>query len=246
MNKINFKVYKWTPYTTNKPKYLNYKFNYFSEKKIKMNLDTLIYINNNSNFNLSFRRSCREGICGSCAMNINGLNKLACLTSVDNNNIISPLPHLPLRKDLIIDFKWFYSQLFKIKPWIFSKNYLNRWLDFSKKRTITLNTNQTIFNRKKLDGLYECILCACCSTSCPSYWWNRKKYLGPAILLQSYRWIIDTRDSAFSVRINNLLDPFKVYRCHMILNCSQTCPKGLKPSVAISSIKKYISQHILI
>ena len=244
MNSIFFKIYKWNPYYTKKPIYLNYKFNLNSKLNFKMDLDNLIWINNNNlNFNLSFRKSCREGICGSCAMNINGLNSLACLTSTKFKNIINPLPHLPIRKDLIIDFKWFYSQLFNIKPWIFSKNYFNRWLN---KSIFSRKINQNIYNRKKLDGLYECILCACCSTSCPSYWWNHKKYLGPAILLQSYRWLVDSKDFAFSLRLNNLVNPFKVYRCHMILNCSQTCPKGLKPSIAINSLKKYISQHILI
>ena len=244
MKKMNFKIYKWNPYVIKKPFYLNYDFNFSLERKMKMVLDSIIYATNKCSFNLSFRKSCREGICGSCSMNINGLNKLACLTVSGQTNVINPLPHLPLRKDLIVDFKWFYFQLFKIKPWIFSKSYLNRWV-FGESFKKSLGY-QGILDRRKLDGLYECILCACCSTSCPSYWWNKKVYLGPAVLLQSYRWLIDSRDFFFSSRINNLLDPFKMYRCHMILNCSQTCPKDLKPSVAIASLKNYVSQYVLI
>jgi succinate dehydrogenase / fumarate reductase iron-sulfur subunit len=195
-----------------------------------MVLDGLIWIKNKIDPTLTFRRSCREGICGSCAMNIDGMNTLACTRGMDEIKgavKIYPLPHLPVVKDLVPDLTRFYTQLASIEPWL-------------KTSTPTPETEwrQSREDREKLDGLYECILCACCSTSCPSYWWNGDRYLGPAVLLQAYRWLIDSRDEATGDRLDNLEDPFRLYRCHTIMNCAQTCPKGLNPAKAIAEIKK--------
>lgn len=201
-----------------------------------MVLDALIKIKNEMDPTLTFRRSCREGICGSCAMNIGGGNTLACISKIDTNlsttSKIYPLPHMYIVKDLVPDLTNFYNQYKSIQPWlqrgdakdVGSKQYL-----------------QSVEDRKKLDGLYECILCACCSTSCPSYWWNGDKYLGPAVLMQAYRWIIDSRDTQAKERLEKLRDPFSVYRCHTIMNCTRTCPKGLNPGKAIAEIKKLLA-----
>ena len=197
-----------------------------------MVLDALIKIKNEIDSTLTFRRSCREGICGSCAMNIDGTNTLACTKHIEEVNgevNIYPLPHMEVVKDLVPDLSNFYAQLASIKPWIRASN-----VDISAERL------QSPDDRKKLDGLYECILCACCSTSCPSYWWNSDKYLGPAILLQAYRWVIDSRDEAKGERLDALDDTFKLYRCHTIMNCTNTCPKNLNPAEAISAIKREI------
>ena len=196
-----------------------------------MVLDALIKIKNETDATLTFRRSCREGICGSCAMNIDGTNTLACtkpIEEVEGPVKIYPLPHLPVVKDLVPDLTHFYAQYASIKPWM---------------QTISpappdRERLQSREDRAKLDGLYECILCACCSTSCPSYWWNSDRYLGPAILLQAYRWIVDSRDEFSGERLDDLEDPFRLYRCHTIMNCVKTCPKGLNPAKAIAEIKK--------
>ena len=196
-----------------------------------MVLDALIKIKNETDATLTFRRSCREGICGSCAMNIDGTNTLACtkpIEEVEGPVKIYPLPHLPVVKDLVPDLTHFYAQYASIKPWM---------------QTISpappdRERLQSREDRAKLDGLYECILCACCSTSCPSYWWNSDRYLGPAILLQAYRWIVDSRDEFSGERLDDLEDPFRLYRCHTIMNCAKTCPKGLNPAKAIAEIKK--------
>jgi len=192
-----------------------------------MVLDALIHIKNNVDKTLGFRRSCREGICGSCAMNINGKNCLACLTPIEDKMAIYPLPHMPIIKDLIPDMTNFYKQYKDIKP----------WLQNSKKNG---SHSQTIEQRKKLDGMYECILCACCSTSCPSYWWNSDQYLGPAVLMQAYRWIEDSRDENTEERMKYVDDAMKLYRCKSIMNCSNTCPKGLNPGKAIGELKQKI------
>jgi succinate dehydrogenase (ubiquinone) iron-sulfur subunit len=192
-----------------------------------MVLDALIKIKNEQDSTLTFRRSCREGICGSCAMNINGVNTLACLSKIDKNiskTTIYPLPQII--KDLVPDLNNFYNQYKSIKPWLITEKVSDK--EFVQSKT----------ERAKLDGLYECILCACCSTSCPSYWWNGDKYLGPAVLMQAYRWIIDSRDTSTKKRLNSLNDDFKLYRCHTIMNCTRTCPKGLNPGKAIAEIKK--------
>ena len=195
-----------------------------------MVLDALIWIKNKVDPTLTFRRSCREGICGSCAMNIDGMNTLACTHGHGEGARpvkIYPLPHMEVVKDLVPDLTTFYAQHAFIQPWLKSATP-----DPQKER------RQSRDDRAKLDGLYECILCACCSTSCPSYWWNGDRYLGPAALLQAYRWLIDSRDEATGERLDDLEDPFRLYRCHTIMNCTKTCPKNLNPAKAIAEIKK--------
>ena len=202
-----------------------------------MVLDALIKIKDEVDSTLTFRRSCREGICGSCAMNIDGINTLACIKPIDEvrgDVNIYPLPHLSVVKDLVPDLSHFYAQYESIKP----------WLQTSSKQPANSERLQSPEDRAKLDGLYECILCACCSTSCPSYWWNSDRYLGPAILLQAYRWIIDSRDEFAGERLDDLQDPFKLYRCHTIMNCAKTCPKGLNPAKAIAEIKKLMVERM--
>jgi succinate dehydrogenase / fumarate reductase iron-sulfur subunit len=200
-----------------------------------MVLDGLIKIKNEIDPTLTFRRSCREGICGSCAMNIDGTNTLACLKAIDDIKgpvQVYPLPHMPVAKDLVPDLTNFYAQHQSIQPWLQTAS-----------ATPPDERRQDIADRAKLDGLYDCILCACCSTSCPSYWWNSDRYLGPAALLQSYRWLIDSRDEATGERLDNLEDPFRLYRCHTILNCTKACPKGLNPAKAIAEIKKMMIER---
>jgi succinate dehydrogenase / fumarate reductase iron-sulfur subunit len=195
-----------------------------------MVLDALIWIKNNVDPTLTFRRSCREGVCGSCAMNIDGMNTLACTKGYDEVKAavkVYPLPHLAVVKDLVPDLTKFYAQYAFIQPWLQSATPAPQ-----KERL------QSREDRAKLDGYYECILCACCSTACPSYWWNEDRYLGPAALLQAYRWLIDSRDEATGERLDDLEDPFRLYRCHTIMNCAQTCPKHLNPAKAIAEIKK--------
>lgn len=200
-----------------------------------MVLDALIKIKDTQDSTLTFRRSCREGICGSCAMNIDGTNTLACIKPIEDIKgevNIYPLPHMPVVKDLVPDLTHFYRQLYSIKPWLQNTNV-------NKSPTQNKELLQTPDERSKLDGSYECILCACCTTSCPSYWWNGDKYLGPAVLLQAYRWLVDSREDSESRqdRLNYLDDSFRLYRCHTIMNCAKTCPKGLNPANAIAEIK---------
>ena len=200
-----------------------------------MVLDALLKIKNEIDSTLTFRRSCREGICGSCAMNINGTNALACLKHVPDSAKpvqIYPLPHLDVIKDLVPDLTEIYNHYRSIEPWLKTKSPAPNGKEYL----------QTIQDRKKLDGLYECILCFCCQTSCPSFWWNSDKYLGPAVLLQSYRWITDSRDEFTKERLQALNDEFKLYRCHTIMNCAVACPKHLNPGQAIAGIKKKIAQ----
>lgn len=222
-----YRIYRFDPETDNNPRWDTFVID--SSKHGPMLLDALLQIKNEVDSTLSFRRSCREGICGSCAMNIDGRNTLACTKGHDDIKgviTIAPLPHMAVVKDLVSDLSGFYNQYASIEPWLHTKSP-----DPEKERL------QSPENRDKLDGLYECILCACCSTSCPSYWWNSDKYLGPAALLQSYRWIADSRDEATKERLEALEDPFKLYRCHTIMNCAQVCPKGLNPALAIAEIK---------
>ncbi len=196
-----------------------------------MVLDVLLKIKNEIDTTLSLRRSCREGICGSCSMNINGKNTLACTKSLadyDGDLHIFPLPHQPVIKDLVSDLSHFYAQHASVEPWIKTESPPPA----DKERL------QSIEEREKLNGLYECVMCACCSTSCPSYWWNSDRYLGPAALLTAYRWINDSRDEAIGERLDDLEDPFKLYRCHTIMNCTEACPKDLNPAKAIAEIKK--------
>jgi succinate dehydrogenase / fumarate reductase iron-sulfur subunit len=196
-----------------------------------MILDALLKIKADMDSSLSLRRSCREGICGSCSMNVNGQNTLACTRAIDDypsDIYIYPLPHQPIIKDLVSDLSHFYAQHASIEPWM-------------KKESPTAPDQeylQSVAEREKLDGLYECVMCACCSTSCPSYWWNSERYLGPAALLTAYRWISDSRDEAIGERLDELEDPFKLYSCHTIMNCTNVCPKDLNPAKAITEIKK--------
>merc|ERR1712241_464023 len=232
-----FAIYRWDPEKPgDKPRMQEYKVDL--NNCGPMVLDALIKIKNEMDPSLTFRRSCREGICGSCAMNIGGVNTLACLSKIDANNKttkIYPLPHMYVVKDLVPDVNNFYQQYRSIQPWL-----QNSQAD-SKDNKGQLQNLQSVGDRSKLDGLYECILCACCSTSCPSYWWNGDKYLGPAVLMQAYRWMIDSRDTQTADRLDKLRDPFSVYRCHTIMNCTKTCPKGLNPGRAIAEIKKLLA-----
>lgn len=226
-----FHIYRWNPdEPTQKPRMQTYTLDL--NKTGPMMLDALIRIKNEVDPTLTFRRSCREGICGSCAMNIDGVNTLACLCRIPQDTKqetkIYPLPHTYVVKDIVPDMTYFYKQYKSIKP------YLQR----DTKAVDGREYRQSKEDRKKLDGLYECILCACCSTSCPSYWWNAQEYLGPAILLQSYRWLADSRDEKKAARKAALDNSMSLYRCHTILNCSRTCPKGLNPALAIAEIKK--------
>ncbi len=223
---ICFNVYRWNRESKENPRIDKY---FIDKKKLgPMTLDALIYIKNEIDPTLTFRRSCREGICGSCSMNINGTNTLACLKPLQDQDTINiyPLPHMKVLKDLVPDLTEFYEQYKSIEPWLVNSKRNKK------------ETKQTPEDRKKLDGLYECVLCACCSTSCPSYWWNSDKFLGPAILLQAYRFIVDSRDKKKKERLNFLKDKFKLYRCHTIMNCTKTCPKNLNPAKAIAEIKK--------
>ena len=225
-----FHIYRYNPCSKTEPLLQKYKLN--TANCGPMVLDALIKIKNEIDPTLTFRRSCREGICGSCAMNIDGINTLACLSEIKKNTEtkIYPLPHMHVIKDLVPDMNNFYDQYKSIKPWLHNNNT----------GEIIKENIQSKQDRKKLDGMYECILCACCSTSCPSYWWNSDKYLGPAVLMQAYRWIQDSRDNATNYRLNQLNDSFKLFRCHTIMNCSKTCPKGLNPGKAIASLKKKV------
>jgi succinate dehydrogenase / fumarate reductase iron-sulfur subunit len=226
----SFKVYRWNPEDGRNPSVDTYDVD--MDSCGPMVLDALIKIKNEIDPTLTFRRSCREGICGSCAMNIDGTNTLACTKAIADCGKaavpIYPLPHMPVVKDLVPDLTHFYAQYASIKPWIRTQSAPPP----DRERL------QSKEDRAKLDGLYECILCACCSTSCPSYWWNGDRYLGPAILLQAHRWIVDSRDEDTGARLDDLEDPFKLYRCHTIMNCTRTCPKGLNPAKAIGEIKQ--------
>ncbi|KAI1283078.1 Succinate dehydrogenase [ubiquinone] iron-sulfur subunit, mitochondrial [Halotydeus destructor] len=230
-----FQVYRFDPEKSGQKPYMQ-TYEVDLNSCGPMVLDALIKIKNEIDPTLAFRRSCREGICGSCSMNIGGTNTLACICKIDEtltkSTKIYPLPHMYVVKDLVPDMNNFYEQYRSIQPWLQVKDESNLGL----KQNL-----QGVEDRKKLDGLYECILCACCSTSCPSYWWNSQKYLGPATLMQAYRWIIDSRDEATDARLDKLRDPFSVYRCHTIMNCSRTCPKHLNPGRAIGELKKLLA-----
>jgi len=226
-----FRIYRWSPDDGENPRFDSYEIDL--DDCGPMVLDAIIKIKNEVDPTLTFRRSCREGICGSCAMNVDGTNTLACtkpIAEIRGAVKIHPLPHLPVVKDIVPDLTHFYAQYATIRPWIRTQSSTPP----DRERL------QSHRDREKLDGLYECILCACCSTSCPSYWWNGDRYLGPAILLQAYRWIVDSRDEATGERLDDLEDPFRLYRCHTIMNCTRTCPKGLNPAKAIAEIKKML------
>ena len=226
--KKTFRVYRWNPDDGANPRVDSFELDLDSTGP--MVLDALIKIKNEVDATLTFRRSCREGVCGSCSMNIDGTNTLACtiaIADVRGDVKIYPLPHLPVVKDLVPDLSTFYAQYASIEPWLQSTSPAPQNGERLQSRE----------DRAKLDGLWECILCACCSTSCPSYWWNEDRYLGPAVLLQAYRWIVDSRDENSGERLDQLEDPFRLYRCHTIMNCAKTCPKGLNPARAIAEIK---------
>jgi len=229
-----FSIYRYDPELQAKPTMREYSINLSDCGP--MQLDALIHIKDVVDPTLTFRRSCREGICGSCAMNINGKNGLACLLYIEPSDKpieIQPLPHTYVVKDLVPDLTNFYNQYKSIEPWL-------------KRREVKAAGEKEYFqsteDRKKLDGMYECILCACCSTSCPSYWWNPEFYLGPAVLQQAYRWIADSRDQFTEERLAQLNDTMKLYRCHGIMNCTNCCPKGLDPALMIVKLKEQVAE----
>ena len=229
-----FQVYRWNPDAPDNPTYDTFEIDLTTCGP--MVLDVLIKIKDEKDSSLTFRRSCREGICGSCSMNIDGTNTLACIKPIEEVKgtvRITPLPHLPVVKDLVADLKHSYTQYAAIKPWLQNEGPVPE-----RERL------QSEEERAKLDGLWECVLCFCCSTSCPSYWWNGDRFLGPATLLQSYRWIADSRDEKTGERLEDLDDSFKLYRCHTIMNCTSTCPKGLNPAKAIGEIKKKMVDRV--
>jgi succinate dehydrogenase / fumarate reductase, iron-sulfur subunit len=228
-----FEIYRYDPDSGQNPRIDTYEVDL--DTCGPMVLDALIKIKNEMDSSLTFRRSCREGVCGSCAMNIDGTNALACtkfIADVKGDIKIYPLPHMPVVKDLVPDLNGLYAQYELIEPWLQSDQ-----------PPPDRERRQSPEDRAKLDGLWECILCFCCSTSCPSYWWNPDRYLGPAILLQSYRWLADTRDQHTGERLDRLEDPFRLYRCHTIMNCTRTCPKGLNPARAISHTKQMMAER---
>ncbi len=229
-----FKVYRYDPSTGENPSIDTYNID--RDNCGPMVLDALLKIKDEVDATVSLRRSCREGICGSCSMNIDGQNTLACTKAIDDIEgevTVYPLPHQPIVKDLVSDLTNFYAQYASVEPWMKSDTPAPP----DRERL------QSVEDRKQLDGLYECILCACCSTSCPSYWWNSDRFLGPAALLNAYRWISDSRDDATGERLDELEDPFKLYRCHTIMNCTNACPKDLNPAKAIASIKKLMVER---
>jgi succinate dehydrogenase / fumarate reductase iron-sulfur subunit len=229
-----FKVYRYDPSSGENPSLDTYEVDL--DTCGPMILDALLKIKNEMDSTLSLRRSCREGICGSCSMNIDGRNTLACtkaIAEVEGDVNVYPLPHQPIVKDLVSDLTNFYAQYASVEPWLKSDTPAPP----DRERL------QSVEDRKQLDGLYECILCACCSTSCPSYWWNSDRYLGPAALLNAHRWIKDSRDDATGERLDALEDPFKLYRCHTIMNCTDVCPKELNPAKAIAEIKQMMVER---
>lgn len=230
----SFEVYRWSPESGENPS--KDIFDIDLDDCGPMVLDALIHMKDKIDGSLTFRRSCREGICGSCAMNIDGTNTLACLKPIDEvkgNVKVYPLPHMPVVKDLVPDLNLVYEQLASVEPWLKAEEP-----ESPTEERLQTAENADLLNGADGHGPAACILCFCCSTSCPSYWWNGDKFLGPAILLQAYRWIADSRDEAKAERLKALEDPFKLYRCHTIMNCTRTCPKGLNPAKAIAEIKK--------
>jgi len=231
---MRFSIYRYHPEKDSKPYMQDFDID-IVKYNCNMVLDVLLAIKNNIDETLTLRRSCREGVCGSDGMNINGKNRLACtthLSSLSEPVVIRPLPGLPVIRDLVIDMSQFYTQYENVKPYLQNDSV-----------TPAAERLQTPDERAKLDGLYECILCACCSTACPSFWWNPDKYLGPAALLQAYRFIVDSRDQSTSERLADLSDQFSLYRCRGIMNCVDVCPKGLNPLEAINHIKDKILEE---
>jgi succinate dehydrogenase / fumarate reductase iron-sulfur subunit len=233
-NVRKFRVYRYDPDSGERPRMDTYEVD--MDRCGPMVLDALIKIKNEIDPSLTFRRSCREGICGSCAMNIDGTNTLACIKATDDvkgDVKIYPLPHMPVVKDLVPDLTNFYAQYASIKPWLQTRTPAP-----PDRERLQSKEDQELINEPS-----ACILCACCSTSCPSYWWNGDRYLGPAVLLAAYRWIVDTRDEATGERLDQLEDPFRLYRCHTIMNCTRTCPKHLNPAKAIAETKKLLAER---
>jgi len=229
-----FVVYRYNPDSGENPSMDTYEVD--MNTCGPMVLDALIKIKNEIDPSLTFRRSCREGICGSCAMNIDGTNTLACTVTtarVEGNVKIYPLPHMPVVKDLVPDLTNFYAQYASIKPWLQTRT----------PPPADRERLQSKADQEKIDEPAACILCACCSTGCPSYWWNSDRFLGPAALLAAYRWLVDSRDEATGERLDDLEDSFRLYRCHTIMNCTQTCPKGLNPARAIAATKKMLAER---
>ncbi len=229
MRTKQFDVYRWNPDSGENPRVDTFHIDL--DGCGPMVLDAVLKIKNEIDTTLAFRRSCREGVCGSCAMNVNGKNTLVCIKAIEDYEgtiKIFPLPHMDVIKDLVADMTNFFAQYASIKPWIETQTPAPK----DRERL------QSKEERKKLDGLYECVLCACCSASCPSYWWNSDKYLGPAVLLQASRWLEDSRDENAGDRLDELEGSYKLYRCHTIMSCTDTCPKGLNPAKAIADIKK--------
>lgn len=228
---LKVEVYRYNPETDSKPYMKTYEVD--TQGKDMMVLDVLELLKAQDS-TLAYRRSCREGVCGSDGMNISGKNGLACVTSLsecvkNNKLVLRPLPGLPVIRDLVIDMSQFYEQYWKIEPYLQNNT-----------PAPAVERLQSPDDRAKLDGLYECILCACCSTSCPSFWWNPDKFIGPAGLLQAYRFLADSRDTATDERLSKLDDPFSVFRCHGIQNCVAVCPKGLNPTRAIGHIRNML------
>jgi succinate dehydrogenase / fumarate reductase iron-sulfur subunit len=234
-NVRRFKIYRFDPEQSGRPRMDTYDIDMASCGP--MVLDVLLKIKNEIDTTLSLRRSCREGICGSCAMNINGQNTLACIKACDELGSgdvrIYPLPHMPVVKDLVTDLTHFYAQYAAIKPWLQSRT----------PAAPDRERLQSKEDQERIDRPSACILCACCSTACPSYWWNSDRYLGPAALLAAYRWIVDSRDETTGERLDELEDPFRLYRCHTIMNCAEACPKDLNPAKAIGAIKQLLADR---
>ncbi len=232
---VKFEIYRYDPDKDERP-YMQ-KLEVELQPTDKMLLDAIIRIKSDVDDSLAIRRSCREGVCGSDAMNINGKNGLACTTNLlelKQPIVLKPLPGLPVVRDLIVDMTHFFNQYHSVKPFL-----INDQPPPEKERL------QTPEARDELNGLYECILCACCSTACPSFWWNPDKFVGPAGLLQAYRFIADSRDEAIGERLDNLEDPYRLFRCHTIMNCADVCPKGLNPSHAIGKIKEMLVRRTI-
>jgi succinate dehydrogenase iron-sulfur subunit len=225
---VRFQIYRYDPDRDGRPRMQSYQVQL--QPTDRMLLDGLLRIKAEVDDSLAFRRSCREGVCGSDAMNINGRNGLACITNLRELKepiVLRPIPGLPVVRDLIVDMSHFFDQYHSIKPFL-----INETPPPERERL------QSPAEREELNGLYECILCACCSTACPSFWWNPDKFVGPAGLLQAYRFIADSRDQATGERLDNLNDPYRLFRCHTIMNCVDVCPKGLNPTRAIGKIKE--------
>jgi succinate dehydrogenase / fumarate reductase iron-sulfur subunit len=231
---MKFSIYRFNPETDNKPRMQAYELP--DDAGAVMLLDALLLLKQQDD-SLGFRRSCREGVCGSDGMNINGRNGLACIKPLKDLRqpiVLRPLPGVPVIRDLIVDLSQFYSHYRAVKPWLINND-----------PEPEIERLQSPEERDKLDGLYECILCACCTTSCPSFWWNPDKFLGPAALLQSLRFLADSRDQATGERLDDLEDPYKLFRCHTIMNCAEVCPKGLNPTRAIGHIKMMLAKRVL-